>query len=43
MADIICDHTENIDEQVNKQTKNINKTDPTSKTGVGLKQSAHEG
>jgi hypothetical protein len=35
--------TENIDEQVKKQTKNINNTDPTSKTGEGLKQGAHEG
>jgi hypothetical protein len=35
--------TENIGEQVKKQTKNINKTDPRLKTGVGLKQGAHEG
>jgi hypothetical protein len=35
--------TENIGEQVKKQTKNTNNTDPISKTGEGLKQGVREG
>jgi hypothetical protein len=35
--------TENIGEQVKKQTKTMSNTDHTSKTVVVLKQSAREG